>query len=177
MRAALALVLLVGLAACDQYHMIRQDKLKDDGAAPALPLGQTDQPPVPGTVARGDLAGEAQLTERPAMSAALLERGRQRFDIACSPCHGRIGDGQGMVVSRGFPPPPSFHQERLRRAPDDHFIEVITRGYGAMYSYAARVAPADRWAVLAYVRALQLSQDAHAADLPDDLRQSLERQP
>ena len=91
---------------------------------------------------------------------ALLERGRQRFDIYCAPCHGRSGDGAGMIVQRGFPAPPSYHTAKLRNAPDGHFYQVISHGYGAMYPYADRVAPADRWAIIDYIRALQLSQNA-----------------
>jgi mono/diheme cytochrome c family protein len=100
----------------------------------------------------------------PEISTALLERGRERYEIYCSPCHGRVGDGQGMIVQRGFPPPPTFHQPRLREAPAEHYYEVITNGLGVMYPYAARVAPADRWAIIAYIRALQRSQNATLAD-------------
>ncbi len=172
-RGSLLLLPLL-LTACDQYHMIDQQKMRDDGAAQAFPRGQTDQPPVPGTVARGDGARLRQLAERPPMSQALLERGRQRFDIYCAPCHGLVGDGRGMIPQRGFPHPPSFHQDRLRQAPDSHFLDVIRHGYGIMYSYGARVAPADRWAILAYIRALQLSQDMRVAQLPPDLKSQLD---
>jgi mono/diheme cytochrome c family protein len=109
----------------------------------------------------------------PPIDVALLARGRERFDIFCAPCHGRVGDGSGMIVQRGFPRPPSFHIDRLRAAPPQHFFDVITNGHGAMYSYAARVPPADRWAIAAYIRALQASQDAQIAEVPDDQRGSL----
>jgi mono/diheme cytochrome c family protein len=101
---------------------------------------------------------------------AILERGRERFDIYCAPCHGRSGDGAGMIVQRGFPAPPSYHTAKLRNAPDGHFYQVISHGYGAMYPYADRVAPADRWAIVDYIRALQFSQNA-GRDLlvPEDL--------
>ena len=99
---------------------------------------------------------------------ALLERGQQRFDIYCSPCHSRVGDGDGMIVQRGFPHPPSYFIDRLIKAPDQHFYDVITHGYGAMYSYADRVEPADRWAIIAYIRALQASASAGLADVPAD---------
>jgi mono/diheme cytochrome c family protein len=105
---------------------------------------------------------------------ATLERGRERFDIYCSPCHSRAGDGDGMVVRRGFPSPPSYHTARLRNAPDAHFYSVITNGYGAMYSYADRVDARDRWAIVAYIRALQLSQNARVADVPEPERSRLE---
>ncbi|HET9749860.1 MAG TPA: cytochrome c [Casimicrobiaceae bacterium] len=102
-----------------------------------------------------------------------LERGRERFDIYCSPCHSIAGDGDGIVPRRGFPHPPSYHIARLRNAPDAHFYNVITQGYGMMYSYADRVAPADRWAIVAYIRALQLSQNARIDDVPLEHRAEL----
>jgi mono/diheme cytochrome c family protein len=94
------------------------------------------------------------------VNAPLLARGRDRFNIYCAPCHSQAGDGDGMIVHRGFPAPPSYHTDRLRNAPDSHFFDVITRGYGVMYPYADRIAPEDRWAITAYIRALQLSQHA-----------------
>jgi mono/diheme cytochrome c family protein len=107
------------------------------------------------------------------MNRQTLERGQQRFDIYCSPCHSIAGDGDGMVPRRGFPNPPSYHIPRLRNAPDAHFYDVITQGYGMMYSYADRVAPSDRWAIVAYIRALQLSQDARIGDVPPEHRAEL----
>src|SRR6185312_14393767 len=99
------------------------------------------------------------------VTASLLARGRQRFDIYCAPCHGALGDGDGYIVRRGFPSPPSYHIARLRNAPDRYFVDVMTNGYGLMYSYADRVSPADRWAIVAYIRALQASQHAAVAAL------------
>jgi len=110
----------------------------------------------------------------PPVSLALLQRGQQRFDIYCAPCHGRAGDGNGMIVQRGFPHPPSYYSAVLRQAPNQHFYDVITHGYGAMYAYAERVSPADRWAVVAYIRALQASADGKLADVPADKRQGLQ---
>ncbi len=98
------------------------------------------------------------------LTPELLERGRERFDAMCAECHDRTGSGNGMVVRRGFPQPPSFHVDRLRNAPLGHFYDVITNGYGVMYSYAARVEPDDRWAIAAYIRALQLSHNAKPSD-------------
>jgi len=109
------------------------------------------------------------------ITLATLARGRERFDIYCAPCHSVAGDGDGMVVRRGFPRPPSYHTDRLRKAPDAHFYSVITNGYGVMYAYADRVAPDDRWAIVAYIRALQLSQSARIDDAPADRRRDLER--
>jgi mono/diheme cytochrome c family protein len=106
----------------------------------------------------------------PPITPQLLARGRERFDIFCSPCHSIAGDGDGMVARRGFPHPPSYHTDRLRAASDAHFYAVITNGYGAMFSYATRIEPADRLAIVAYIRALQLSQHAPIAQLPDEDR-------
>ncbi len=110
----------------------------------------------------------------PPVTMALLERGQQRFDIYCSPCHSKVGDGHGMIVERGFPQPPSYYIARLRDAPNQHFYDVITNGYGAMYSYADRVGAEDRWAITAYIRALQASASGQIADVPPDQRQALQ---
>lgn len=107
------------------------------------------------------------------ITAALLARGRERFNIYCAPCHSQAGDGDGMIVRRGFPAPPSYHTDRLRNAPDSHFYEVITHGYGAMYPYADRIVPDDRWAIIAYIRALQLSQHAPVSTLSSAEQQRL----
>ena len=104
----------------------------------------------------------------------MLDRGRERFDIFCAVCHGQTGEGNGMIVQRGFPPPPSYHIDRLRQAPVGHFYDVITHGYGIMYSYANRVSVEDRWAIAAYIRALQLSHNARADQLPPGERAKLE---
>ena len=105
----------------------------------------------------------------------VLERGRERFDIYCAPCHGRTGEGNGMIVQRGYPAPPSYHIDRLRAAPVGHFFDVMTQGYGVMYSYAQRVEPMDRWAIAAYIRVLQQSRNSTLAEVPADQRASLER--
>jgi mono/diheme cytochrome c family protein len=108
------------------------------------------------------------------LTADLLERGQERFNIFCRPCHGGLGNGDGVVVERGFPPPPSYHDPRLREAPLGHFFDVVTNGFGRMTSYAARIPPRDRWAIAAYVRALQLSQNAELDDVPPGERRRLE---
>jgi len=103
----------------------------------------------------------------PPLSDALLVRGQERFNIYCAVCHGPAGYGDGEIVQRGFPTPPSYHIDRLRQAPIQHFYDVITNGYGAMFSYAQRVSPDDRWAIAAYIRALQASQHVPVAQLSD----------
>ena len=162
------LVLPVALAACD--NMANQPKLNPY----ELPFGsQLVWPvkPVAHTVARDDPLNPPP---PPPVSMALLERGRERFDIYCSPCHGRVGDGNGMIVQRGFPHPPSYYSDTLRNAPNQLFYDVITHGYGVMYSYADRVEPADRWAIVAYIRALQASASASLSDVPADKRSVLQ---
>jgi len=116
--------------------------------------------PAPATVTWG----AEPVQPPPPVTMALLQRGQERYRINCTPCHSELGDGRGMIVQRGFSEPPSYHTDRLRNAPTQHFYDVMTHGYGAMYSFAGRIAPADRWAIAAYVRALQLSQHppAHA---------------
>jgi mono/diheme cytochrome c family protein len=175
MRPALLLAVVVLLAACDQ-RMVEQPNRRAFEAAAELPDNRVNQPPAPGTVARDELPAALTLATRPPMTMALLDRGQKWFNIACSPCHGRTGAGDGMIVQRGFPRPPSYFEQRLLNAPDAHFIDVMTNGYGAMYSYAERVAPADRWATVAYIRALQLSRNAVVAELPAELRSRLEAQ-
>jgi mono/diheme cytochrome c family protein len=110
----------------------------------------------------------------------LLKRGQEKFDIFCTPCHGRTGDGEGMIAKRGFKlrrPVGNIHTDRLRKMPVGHFYDVITNGYGAMYSYASRIEPKDRWAVVAYIRALQLSQNVKATDLTSDQQAKLNEKP
>ena len=104
-----------------------------------------------------------------------MARGQERFNVFCSPCHGRTGEGNGMIVQRGFRQPPSYHEERLRNAPVGYFFDVMTNGFGAMQDYAAQVPVADRWAIAAYIRALQLSQRATVDDVPADRRADLDR--
>ena len=148
--------------------------------------GQSARQPVAGTFPRGELTlGPQELlytgkvNGQPSeafpfpVTQEIVERGRERFNAFCSPCHGFAGDGDGMIVQRGFRRPPSFHEERLRAAPAGHYFDVITNGFGAMYPYGYRVAPRDRWAVIAYVRSLQLSRQASINDVPEAERQKL----
>jgi mono/diheme cytochrome c family protein len=152
-RAALVLLLL--LAGCGQnLRMTDQRKYAEWERGSLFRNDRVVQAPPAGTVSR--TAGSLDpLAQRPPMSLALVERGQQRFEIFCTPCHGRSGDGNGIVVQRGFPHPPDYVEPRLLAAPDRYFFDVISHGHGAMYSYADRVPPRDRWAITAYIRALQ----------------------
>ena len=146
------------------------------------------RPPVDHAIARGQLktdsafyrgrSGGQLVAEIPMkVTKDLLLRGQNRYNIYCTPCHGATGDGEGMVVQRGFKHPPSYHIERLRHQPADHFYDVISNGYGSMISYASRIAPPDRWAIVAYVRALQLSQNATVGVVPAAERPKLDAAP
>lgn len=127
-----------------------------------------------GTLALGSSVVVPRYSNPLPITPALLARGQERFNINCAPCHSSVGDGDGMIVRRGFPSPPSYHTDRLRNAPDSHFYQVISNGYGAMYPYADRIAPTDRWAIVAYIRALQLSQHLPASELSADDRAKLQ---
>ncbi len=167
-----ATLLTLAVSTCDQMrHQPRYDYAE---RTRLFADGKSLQAPPDGTVARDDPAWQAALADRPAMTAELLARGRERYGIYCAVCHDLAGYGQGIVPSRGVPHPPSYHIDRLRSAPSSYFVDVITNGHGAMYSYADRVSPADRWAIAAYIRALQLSQDAPADSLSDTERGRLD---
>jgi mono/diheme cytochrome c family protein len=137
------------------------------------------RPIIPGTIAQGQAGNAAAVDEMKSnphpLDKEFLNHGREQFDVFCSPCHGRLGNGEGMVVQRGFPRPPSYHTDRLRAAADGHFFAVITEGFGRMWSYANRTMPRDRWAITAYVRALQFSQSAPLSDAPEEARFLLEK--
>ena len=168
MSRTLAIGLTAALAACD--NMANQPKLNPY----ELPYGSQLQWPVKPpshTIARDQ---SLRPPGPPPVTVALLERGKQRFDIYCSPCHGRFGDGNGIIVQRGFPNPPSYYGDALRNAPNQLFYDVISNGYGVMFSYADRVDPADRWAIVAYIRVLQASANATVADVPPDKRSALQ---
>ncbi len=179
---ALAGVLLLG--GCElRQAMYDQPKYESFEASDIFEDGLSARRPVEETVARGQLRldshlyegmvnGELATTLPLELTEELLVRGRQRYDIFCSPCHDRTGTGNGMIVKRGLKQPPSYHIDRLREVPIGHFFDVMTNGFGAMYSSAARVPVRDRWAIAAYVRALQFSQDAQFDQLPpEDQRQ------
>lgn len=163
----ISLVTALLLGACDDHSMTRQNRYSTYGPAALFPNGTEAQALPAGVVAQGDLDRAYKASHPPPADARVLARGQERYNIYCSPCHGLSGEGNGMVVRRGFPVPPSYHSVRLRAAPAQHFFDVITDGYGVMYSYAARIEPADRWAIVAYVRALQESRNAKLADIPE----------
>ncbi len=194
MRIAPLLLLFTLLAGCEQakQDMYDQPKYKPFAASPLFSDGSSARPlpqnsvmhamgPFSGT-SSGRIGEETVQRNREAENAKsipypitmqLLKRGQDRFAIYCEPCHSPAGDGDGLIARRGFPHPPSYHTDRLRQADDRHFYDVITHGYGIMYPYADRVEPPDRWAIVAYIRALQLSQHAQADKLPADLRARL----
>jgi len=161
-----SLLPLLLLAACDQK--MAEAPQKEPLSAVA---GPTVRVPVAGTVARED---PQQLT-RPVnlLSLENMKRGQERYDIFCSPCHDYTGHGNGRVVQRGFPRAADLHRPDLRSAPDQHIFEVITNGYGVMFPYASRIPAEDRWAIVAYVRALQYSQDVPTSELSPSLSASL----
>lgn len=156
MRRALIALLLGAplLHGCD-LSMRDQPRGDPQGAATLWPGGPLRQPPPRGTVAADQQARDAALATPPPLTLALVDRGQERYGIFCAVCHGPHGDGDGTVVRRGFPPPPSYHERRLVAASPAYIVDVVTHGHGVMYSYADRVDPADRWAVAAYVKTLQ----------------------
>lgn len=181
---ALGFVLLTGC----QQEMARQPRYEPLAASPFFEDGRSARDLVPGTVARGQLHLEeplytgrdqgGEVTSLPLpLTHELMARGRERYNIYCTPCHDHVGTGHGMIVQRGYPRPPSFHIPRLRQTPIGHFFVVMTNGYGAMPEYAKQVPTPDRWAIAVYIRALQLSQYAPVADLPAEVRQHLEAAP
>jgi len=171
------------ISACRQ-DMHDQPKYQPLEASDFFADGRASRQLVPGTVARGYLNEDAHLYTGKSgnqfvdtfpfpVTLAVLRRGQERFNIFCTPCHGRLGNGEGMVVRRGFRHPPSFHIERLRKAPVGYYFDVISKGFGAMQDYAAQVPVRDRWAIVAYVRALQFSQHTPLAELPAEERNKL----
>ena len=155
------------LQAATTYSVVNS-KLQGNPATPG-----TDIPANSTALATDVPKGEDGFPFKPANQEewmAIIERGQNRYNISCLPCHGALGDGNGMIAMRGFKKPPSYHEDRLRLAPASHFYDVITNGFGAMYNYATELTPEDRWKIAAYIRVLQLSQRAEFAQLPDDLK-------
>jgi mono/diheme cytochrome c family protein len=155
MRLGATLMALLALGGC--RDMVQQARYDEYEANPLYPDRMAMQHPPAGTVAQ-DRPQEQAAEQRPPLTKALIERGRERFGIYCAPCHAADGSGDGMIPARGFPHPPDFRSARLRAAPASYVYDVITNGYGVMYSYADRVSPQDRWAIAAYVRVLQQAQ-------------------
>jgi mono/diheme cytochrome c family protein len=163
---------------------LKQDMAHQPKARPLAPSeffadGRSERPLIENTVARGALADDALFAPKESnnfplpVNLQLLERGEDRYKIFCTPCHGLQGDGNGLISMRGMKHPPTFHQDRLRQAPNGYFFDNITNGFGAMYGYSAQIPPRDRWAIIAYVRALQLSRNAKVSELPPDVRNRL----
>lgn len=183
--AALALAMALGPGCEDD--MSAQPRYNPLASSALFADARSARPPVPGTVhreesldpasSRGVAAGRLLLTLPVPLSRELLLRGQERFNIFCAPCHSPVGDGDGMVVRRGFRRPPSFHEDRLRLAPLGHFFEVITNGMATMPRYAYLITPRDRWAIAAYIRVLQHSQRAVLAEVPPEHRRELGQTP
>ena len=195
---ATGLVSLVFLTGCEQKMA---DQPRYDPLEPGrfFPDGQSARQPVPGTIARGYASADRYVRtgrtsdapadrppslERPGeyvtefpfpITAEVMREGRERYLVYCTPCHGRSGSGTGPVVAAGYPKAQSFHQDRLRRAPVGYLFDVVTRGHGPMPSYAGQIPPAERWAILAYVRALQFSRHAPLTELPPEVRERFAR--
>jgi len=181
-----AALLALTLSGCDEA--IRQDMANQPKNRPESPSdffadGRSVRPLIENTVARGAIDNDVYNVPKdfagfpPAvkLNENLLQRGEDRYKIFCAPCHGLQGNGEGMIAMRGMKHPPSYHLLRLRKEPEGYFYDVMTNGFGAMYSYSERITPADRWAIIAYIRALQYSRNAKAADLPADLRRKLDQ--
>ena len=169
------------IAGCDHLHQDMGNQPKNKPLSPSdfFADGRSVRTPVENTISRSSLDNDQLIVTKEStmfplpINEALLERGQERYRIFCSPCHGIQGDGNGMIVMRGMKRPPSYHEDRLRQAPNGYFYDVITNGFGQMYNYAAQVPPRDRWAIVAYVRALQLSRNARVSDLPAEVREKL----
>jgi mono/diheme cytochrome c family protein len=185
-RIVVVIAMSVALAACrqDMHDAPRYEPLEESAffagggsartlVANTVPRGYLREDELLHT---GKIGGQlANMFPMP-VTAAVIARGQERFNVFCSPCHGRTGEGNGMVVQRGFRQPPSYHEQRLRDAPAGYFFDVMTNGFGAMQDYSAQVPVADRWAITAYIRALQLSRAASVDDVPSDRRGELDRQ-
>ena len=184
-KVAALVAATVALAACrqDMHDTPRYEPLE---ASAFFTSGGSARPLVSNTVPRGFLredellytgkvGGQLANVFPAPVTAEVMARGQERFNVFCSPCHGRTGEGNGMIVQRGFRKPPSYHEPRLREAPAGYFFDVMTNGFGAMQDYSAQVPVADRWAIAAYIRALQLSHAATVSDVPADRRSDLDR--
>jgi hypothetical protein len=165
--------------------MYQQQKFKTYTVNPFFPDSLSERQLVPGTVVHKEMQDDEILNTgmvngKPSdifpfpVTREVLLRGKDRFNSFCTPCHGQLGDGNGMVVQRGFPAPPSYHTDSVRVLPVGFYVDVMTKGFGRMYPFSARIHPRDRWAIAAYIRALQMSQHAVVAELPEDQRRRIE---
>jgi len=183
-RFALIALALMTLAACRQ-KMANQPRYDPLESSDFFADGMASRPRIEGTVARGEISNNPFLDTGKIngqdgdgfpipVTRELVDRGQSRFNIYCSQCHGRIGDGNGMIPSRGYRRPPTYHSDKLRTAPTGHFFDVMTNGFGAMPPYRTMITAQDRWAIVAYIRALQLSQNSNAAELTAEQRAQLD---
>lgn len=169
------------LSGCDNLHQDMGNQPKNKPLSPSdfFADGRSERMPVDNTVSRDALDNDELAIPKESnnfpvpVNQALLDRGEERYKIYCSPCHGLQGDGNGMVAMRGMKHPPSYHDDRLRQSPNGYFYDVITNGFGQMYSYSAQIPPRDRWAIVAYVRALQLSRNVRGADVTPEMREKM----
>ena len=172
--------LAVFTAGCQiRQDMADQPKNRPLSPSPFFEDGRSERPLLENTVARGSLADDELFVPKESnafplpLTSELLKRGQERYKIFCTPCHGLQGDGNGMVSMRGMKHPPSYHDARLRQVPNGYIYDVITNGFGGMLGYSAQIPAADRWAIVAFVRALQLSRNVPASELPPDVREKL----
>ena len=178
-RCALAASLFFLCGCSLKQDMALQPKNRPLSPSDFFTDGRSARPLVENTVARGSVLEDELMVSKDSnafplpLSLELLERGENRYKVFCSPCHGLQGDGNGMVAMRGMKHPPSYHQDRLRQVPNGYIFDVITNGFGAMFGYSAQVPPRDRWAIVAYVRALQLSRNAKISELPPDVHEKV----
>lgn len=175
-----AAIFSVASAGCQlQQDMAHQPKNRPLSPSPFFDDGRSERPVLENTVARGSIADDDLFVPKESnafpltLTPQLLHRGQERYKIFCTPCHGVQGGGNGMVSMRGMKHPPTFHQPRLREVPNGYIYDVITNGFGGMLGYSAQIPPSDRWAIVAYLRALQLSRNAPVSELPPDLRDKL----
>ena len=177
-----SMLAMIFVAGCSlKQDMAYQPKNRPLSPSDFFSDGRSARQLVENTVARGAVANDELFVSKESnnfplpIDQELLERGENRYKIFCAPCHGLQGDGNGMVVVRGMKHPPTYHQDRLRQAPNGYIYDVITNGFGVMFNYSAQIPPRDRWAVVAYLRALQLSRNAKLSELPPDLRENVLR--
>jgi len=178
---ACAAIFLFVAAGCDELHQDMGNQPKYKALAPSefFGDGRSERPLLENTVARGSIINDELSVTKESnvfpvpVDMKLLERGEERYRIFCTPCHGLQGDGNGMVAMRGMKHPPSYHDDTVRKQPNGYYYDVITNGFGAMLGYSAQIPPRDRWAIVAYVRALQLSRHATVSELPAELREKL----